>query len=354
MKQKQIIISLGAGINQVPLIKEIKKNGFECLAFDRDPSAPGFEYADLYEIISSYDYGKIIDYLERNTEILDRTVGVLTRSTGMPVLSAAKIARHFGFKYMDVEIAEIIIDKAKLLTTLNGLGIPSPKVVVSQGEAPKDIKFPVFVKPSKTILSHTAMKKCYNFDELKKAIKRACEVSDNGKVNIEEFLTGYDIVSIDFVETGKILHVCNIGELTRGEPDFVGIGWYTAFKEVENVVAETIKIFVEKLKIKHGFFQTAMKVSSDFKSAKIYEIHGEIGGDLTSDVFLPECFSYNIFKQNIAFILNKNIELPINYNNYCVLIINSKNLKHRFFNFNRQEKMIEFLNSIKEVHYFNE
>lgn len=330
MEKSQVIISLGAGVNQISLIKEIKDNGFECIAFDRNPDAPGFEFADYYEPISSYDYKKIINYLENNNEILSRTIGVLTRSTGMPVLSAAKIAKHFGFKYMNVEIAELIVDKANLLTKLNKLGIPSPKVVVTQGEIPETINFPVFVKPSKTILSHTAMKKCYGIDELKVAVEKACEVSDNGKANIEEFLVGYDIVSIDFVENGKILHVCNIGELTRGEPDFVGLGWYTAFKEADDVVAETMRIFVEKLKIEKGFFQTAMKVSKDFKSAKIYEVHGEIGGDLTSDVFLPQCYDgYSIFRQNINFITNNRIYVP-NNEVFCCLIFDELDKSYAF------------------------
>jgi len=309
MKDKQIIISLGAGVNQVPLIKEIKSMGFDCLAFDRNPNAPGFEYANYYETISSYDYEEIINYLEEHNKILIRTVGLLTRSTGIPVLSAAKIAKHFGFKYMDTEIAEIIIDKSRLLTKLNEIEIPSPKTFVSQGEIPKNIEFPVFVKPSKTILSHTGMRKCYNYSELEKAVKEACLISENGEANIEEFMVGYDIVSIDFVDSGEIIHICNIGELTKGEPDFVGIGWYTPFEEAADAVAETARTFVKKLKIKQGFFQIAMKVSKDFKNAKIYEIHGEIGGDLTSDFFLPKCFKVNIFKSHI-FLQLKLLHIP--------------------------------------------
>ncbi|WP_022671241.1 ATP-grasp domain-containing protein [Hippea alviniae] len=308
ISQKDIIVSVGAGKNQIPLIKEIRKQGYKCLSFDRNKNAEGFLISDYYAPISSYDFRSIIEYIEKNG-FADRLAGVLTRSTGMPVYSTAMIAKHFNLKYITPEIAKLLTDKSLLIRKLNELNIPSPKLIISDGSIPDDVEFPVFVKPSKTIKSHAGMSLCFNEFELKEAIAKAVAVSDNGKANIEEYLTGYDIVSIDFVNNGKIFHVCYLGELNKGKPDFVGAGWYIPPEDFTFAVKKTVHKFVEELSIKNGFFQIATKVSKDFQHAKIYEIHGEIGGDYTSDVFIPSCFDgYNLFKENINFVLGKPLE----------------------------------------------
>lgn len=43
----ETIISLAAGKSQLPLIKSAKKMGLQVVAIDRNPSAPGFDFADI-------------------------------------------------------------------------------------------------------------------------------------------------------------------------------------------------------------------------------------------------------------------------------------------------------------------
>jgi len=316
---KNVIISLGAGENQVPLIEEIKRKGFKCLAFDKNKFAKGFEIADYFASISSYNYLEIIEYIE-NSEYKNRLVGVLTRSTGNPVLSASYIGKHFGLKAVDLEIAKLITDKSKLIYKLNEKEVSSPKLVLSQGEIPTNIEYPAFVKPSKTNLSHKGMAVCFNDKDLSLAIEEAGKFSENGFVNVEEFLTGYDTVSIDFVIDGKVTHIATIGELTDGFPKFKGVGWFSGLSFFEKPVNITFQKFVEKFYIRNGFFQTAMKTSKDFKTSKIYEIHGEIGGDFVCDYFLPKVYGQNIFNLNIDFVTGKSFKLSEKPNDFGVLI----------------------------------
>jgi len=356
ISQKDIIVSVGAGKNQIPLIKEIRKQGYKCLSFDRNKNAEGFLISDYYAPISSYDFRSIIEYIEKNG-FSDRLAGVLTRSTGMPVYSTAMIAKHFSLKYIDPKIAELLTDKSLLIKKLNELNIPSPKLIVSDGFVPKNIEFPVFVKPSKTIKSHAGMSLCFNELELKKAIAKAVAISDNGKANIEEYLTGYDIVSIDFVINGKIFHVCYLGELNKGKPDFIGAGWYIPSEDFTFAVKKTVHKFVEKLNIKNGFFQIATKVSKDFQHAKIYEIHGEIGGDYTSDVFIPLCFDgYNLFEENINFVLNKPLK-SVELKRKCVIVFDSMRQDgYRVYCFKGWKELLNFIKSKQKerIYFYNE
>ena len=54
------IISLGAGREQVPLIRAIQAEGFKCLAFDKDIDAEGRNTADHFCNVSNRDTDEIM------------------------------------------------------------------------------------------------------------------------------------------------------------------------------------------------------------------------------------------------------------------------------------------------------
>jgi len=300
----QYILSVGAGRNQLILINEIKRMGYFVISCDLDPNAPGKELSDIFFNISTHDYNLIIK------EIINlgvKLLGVVTRSTGQPVVTTSKIAEKFGLCALNSGIAEILTDKYLFLQKMNYLNAPSPILNIVTNDLNIDqIDFPVFVKPSKTNISHAAMKKCENISELKKAYREASKISQNKLVNIEEYLIGYDLASIDYVFDGEVIHVTSVGEISTGEPNFDGIGWYSCKRNAcfDKLAQETFCKIKNVLGIKNGFFQSAMKANTENYRAKVYEIHAEIGGDLVNDIFVPKVTDgYNIFENNILFSL---------------------------------------------------
>jgi len=294
------ILSIGAGNNQTILINEIKQMGYKCISCDLDPNAPGKDLSDIFLNISTHSPELIID------EILKQNLNlkaVITRSTGVPVVTTALIAEQFNLVTLSSSIAKILTNKLSFIKKMNQLDIPSPILhEYKKNTQPDQITFPVFVKPSKTNISHAAMKKCNEIEELIEACKYASKVSDNGEVNIEEYLIGQDLVSIDYVFNNEIIHLLTIGEISVGEPSFDGIGWYSCSKggEEDKLLKNSFLKIKEKLKINHGFFQSAMKANIKLGKAKVYEIHAEIGGDLVNDIFIPSIANkYNIFSNNI-------------------------------------------------------
>lgn len=302
-------ISIGAGNAQTPLIKEIKKVGYKAISTDLDNECKGKKISDIFLNISTYEAHKTIEELKNKKMNIN---GVLTRATGEPTVTVAKIAKEFNLRALDIENATIFSNKSLLMKKLNSLNIPSPVTITVKNNSIENIKinFPVFVKPAKTVASHTAMSLCNNNYELKKAIKDAVKVSETKEANIEEYLLGRDMVSIDFVYNKEILHIATIGELSSGEPNFDGIGWYVASNDYEKLAKQTFQIMKEKLNIQNGFLQTAMKINLDKNIAKIYEVHAEIGGDKVNDVFIPYLYDYNIFEENINFAVNKKPKIP--------------------------------------------
>lgn len=337
--KKGYVLSIGAGKSQVILINEIKQMGYKCVSCDLNNNAPGKKLSDIFINISTHEPQLIIEEILRlNIKIK----AVLTRSTGVPVLTASIIAGKFGLKALKSSIAEILIDKSAFMKKMNYLGISSPTFYeYKENMEIKNITFPVFVKPSKTNISHAAMKKCNNMNDLVKAYTPASEISDNNIANIEEYLIGQDLASIDYVFDEEVIHILTIGEISTGEPGFDGVGWYSCSKngKEDKLLQKRFIEIKEKLNIRNGFFQSAMKVNLKKEEAKVYEIHAEIGGDLVNDIFIPNITNnYNIFMNNILLSLNKKPE-------YCndeikpSVILFKKKIKQ--YNFSYESPLVE-------------
>lgn len=122
---KDAVICLGAGKSQEPVIAKAKTLGYEVIVIDQEKTSSGFQYADIKIYQSTYDADAIIKEL-KSLQNKFRWVGVLNRSSGPPVITAAKICKHFNIPGVPIESAEIIVNKDKLRIACLKHDIPSP------------------------------------------------------------------------------------------------------------------------------------------------------------------------------------------------------------------------------------
>ena len=80
MSSKGWVISLGAGREQLPLIKAIQAEGYKCLAFDINPEADGASLADDFHCVSNRDIAAMHSYIEDERSI----AGVMAAGTEVP------------------------------------------------------------------------------------------------------------------------------------------------------------------------------------------------------------------------------------------------------------------------------
>ena len=307
---KNAIISIAAGSSQQALIIKIKERGFSVIGVDRNREAPGFEFCDECVIESTHDAEAIIEKLEKLKTKWD-FCGTITQSSGIPVITTAKIAKHFNLQYVLPDIAETVTDKGRLIQTLNAKGIPAPKVniISTKGIAHVDFSPPFFVKPSICFKTHTAMTKVEDYSSLQQAIKKAMEVSETGCVNVEQFINGIDIGSIDWVYNKKIIHVATLEEINSGEPYFYGLGWrISASSKFEKIVKELQKQFINASDINYSLVQTSMKF--DGEKAYIIEVHLDLGGDGVPEVLLPNSLNYDLLDNAINLSIGKPPQSP--------------------------------------------
>src|SRR6185312_16976251 len=103
------ILVLGAGPAQLGVLAAARARGLTVIAADRDPSAPGFRYADRRAIVSIEDE-PAIERLARAEEI----DGLIAPGTDHAVAIAARIAARLAVPHpVSAETAQVAVNRLK-------------------------------------------------------------------------------------------------------------------------------------------------------------------------------------------------------------------------------------------------
>lgn len=113
------VISLGAGREQLPLIRAIQAEGYKCLAYDQDPCAAGWDVADEFRCISNRDAIGILG----NVEFPDAVAGVMAAGSEVPDVMAI-LAHRMGLPGVPVATGMAIKDKLVQKNVLRAAGVP--------------------------------------------------------------------------------------------------------------------------------------------------------------------------------------------------------------------------------------
>src|SRR5438309_7972581 len=125
------LLCLGAGPAQLGVLAAARARGLTVVAADRDPSAPGFRYADRRAIVSIED-DPAIDRLARAEEI----DGVIAPGTDHAVALAARVALRLGLPHpVAPESATLAVSRQKQRERLTESGIPQPRSIVCRSPA---------------------------------------------------------------------------------------------------------------------------------------------------------------------------------------------------------------------------
>lgn len=214
------LLVLGAGPAQLGLLRAARERGLFVIACDRDPSAPGFEYADRRAIVSTEDE-EGLDRLARAEDI----DGVVSPGSDWPVAIAARIAAHLGVPHpIDPDTAARCVSKLRQRDRFAERGVPQPRFVVCSSledaePAAREIGFPCVVKaPDRqgqrglSLLGEPA--------GLAEAVEMALQVSRNRLCVIEELVPGREVTVNAFSIRGRFFPLTVTDRLTADPPAF--------------------------------------------------------------------------------------------------------------------------------------
>jgi len=122
------LLVLGAGPAQLGVLAAARRRGLTVVAADRDPSAPGFRYADRRAIVSIEDE-RAIERLAR----AEQADGLVAPGSDHAVALAARVAAGLAVPHpLTPEAASLAVSRLRQRERLQEAGVPQPRSVVAR------------------------------------------------------------------------------------------------------------------------------------------------------------------------------------------------------------------------------
>jgi biotin carboxylase len=254
--KKKAVISIGCGESQLLVIQAAIEIGFSVIGLDKNENAIGRVLCDEFCCRSTHELKDFKTSLMNYIDIYE-IVGILNRSSGIPVIAVAEVSKYLKLSYYSTEIAETVVNKHKFFTFLRNHNFASPSTQIRSKDAIISgdivIKYPCLVKPSLSTVGKSGIYKVNSSAELEETIQKSFESTENEHLLIQNYLEGKDVAMISMVIDGQ-LHVYEIIEEVNSLLDekIRGIGVLTPARinvEQRNELINTARVLAKKLNI---------------------------------------------------------------------------------------------------------
>lgn len=304
---------LGAGLNQVPLIRMAQKMGFEVIAVSVKGDYPGFSAADSFYEIDVRDQEAILAAARK-----EDICGIVTDQTDISVPSVAYVAESLGLPGVGYECALKFTNKYLMRKSCMEFGIPVPRFCSAESleEARKkaaELTFPIIVKPVDTQGSRgvTLLRKPAELDAVFDIVQSFSAV---GMVIMEEFFEGAEVAIQGFMANGKMTNLI-IGDRVYFDLPGVFIPKQTLFpsklpealkKKVLNINTHLVRSLNPKFAITHSEYL----VNPETGEIRLVETAARGGGVFISSDLIPLACGINVHEMIIRLATgDTNVEL---------------------------------------------
>lgn len=274
------LLVLGAGPAQLGLLAAARARELYVIALDRDPSAPGFRYADRRAIVSTEDESGI----ERLAGA-ERVDGLIAPGIDWPVAIAARISQRLGVPHpISPETAALSTSKLRQRERFAEAGVPQPSYRVCSGAkeataAAEEIGFPCVVKaPDRQ--GQRGLTLVSSADEVEDAVRIALDASRTATLLVEEHVSGQEVTVNAFSADGRFNPLTVTDRLTAPLPAF-GVAlthvWPSDLEPMQiGAAVEAAAAAAAALGIEDGPSYTQVLVGPD--GARVGELAARLGG----------------------------------------------------------------------------
>ena len=274
------LLVLGAGPAQLGLLAAARARELHVIAVDREPSAPGFRYADRRAIVSTEDESGI----ERLAGA-ERVDGLIAPGIDWPVAIAARAAERLALPHpISPETATLSTSKLRQRERFAEAGVPQPAYEVCSGaaeaaEAAGRIGFPCVIKaPDRQ--GQRGLTLVGSPEEVTDAVKIALDASRSATLLVEELVPGREVTVNAFSVGGHFYPLTVTDRLTAPLPAF-GVALTHAWpSELEPAqiggVIEAASAAARAVGIENGPSYTQVLVGPD--GPRVGELAARLGG----------------------------------------------------------------------------
>jgi biotin carboxylase len=264
-RARQRLLVLGAGPAQIGLLRAARERDLFVIAVDRDPSAPGFAYADKRALVSAEDE-PAVDRLAR-AESVD---GIISPGADWPVGVAVRVAARLGLPHsIDEATAALVTTKSRQRERFAAAGVPQPRLL-DEPVAPCVVKAPDRQGQRGLTFVRTE-------EGLPAAIEAAIEASRNGAYILEEYVDGPE-VTVQAVSIDGVFHPLLVADRLTAEPPAFGVALAHAWPCVSETQSpiEAARAAAEALGVRNGPTYTQIRIGAD--GSRVVELAARLGG----------------------------------------------------------------------------
>ena len=275
------LLVLGAGPAQLGLLSAARRRGLYVIAVDRDPSAPGFRYADRRALVSTEDEPAI----ERLASA-ERVDGIIAPGIDWPVAIAARVAQRLALPHpLTPEAAALATSKLRQRERFTERGVPQPEFALCAGvkeaaAAADRFGYPCVVKaPDRQ--GQRGLTLVADARQLRTAVERALAASRSATLIVEEHVPGRELTVNAFSVDGRFRPLTVTDRLTAEPPAFgVALAHVWPSELEPRALAATIdaaSAAASALGIEAGPTYTQVLVGED-GSVRVGELAARLGG----------------------------------------------------------------------------
>jgi biotin carboxylase len=250
------------------------------IAVDRDPSAPGFRYADRRAIVSTEDEPGI-----ERLAVAERVDGVIAPGIDWPVAIGARVADRLGLPHpISPETATLSTSKLRQRERFAEAGVPQPEFRICSGageaaEAADEIGFPCVVKaPDRQ--GQRGLTLVRSAAEIDDAVRIALDASRSATLLVEQQVDGAEVTVNAFSAGGHFQPLTVTDRLTAPLPAFGVALTHVWPSELEprqiGAVVEAASAAAAAVGVTHGPTYTQVLVGPD--GPRVGELAARLGG----------------------------------------------------------------------------
>ena len=308
------ILIIGAGIMQVPLIKEALKQDIFTVVIDKNSQAIGAKYGN-YFINEDFMNEEIVVKVVTNFHKTIRKIDAVLTVGGDYSLIVSMLAKVLGISTRlsekDALVATNKIEMRKRLKEEN-VNIPtfwpikSSHNLINIIEKIQEKEYPLVVKPADS-MGARGVRLVSNQKELLLACQIALEYSRSKELIVEECISGAEF-SIDAIVFKGEIFICGIADrLIEFAPYFVEIGHLNPSTAKDNVLKAVKFEFIKAIKalnLTNGAAKGDIFYDPISEKAVVGEIAARLSGGFMSAYTTPFSQGVNLMKSILEVSLN--------------------------------------------------
>ncbi|MFA6808075.1 MAG: ATP-grasp domain-containing protein [Eubacteriales bacterium] len=289
------LLLLGGSNSQINAVKKAKQKGHTVIVTDYFADAPGKEFSDFSEMVSTFDSEGCLEVARKY-----KVDGILTVGTDQPVLTCAKVACELGLPtFIDIVTAKAVTNKRVMKSKFTDNGIPTPQYrLLKNSFADHEldgIRFPVVIKP----LDSQGQRGVYKLDavgDIRNFFQDVLNYSREKEILVEEYYDSDEITLSGWVHDGTVYILTITDRISMKNYPHIGICvahdfpsryLHEYYKEIKDLTEQIVEVFG----IKNGPIYFQMLIGG--AGIMVNEIACRIGGAY-EDELIPALTGINI------------------------------------------------------------